>query len=204
MKTPPLIFILFISGVLAGCAGVSELAGIQPRQAPPEFRTKKVGLHVNEKPERFYYYGSAASDASDLMAFHLQQILPFNTQTMLQEMFSAVEISEEGPKIVFKTSDLAGYFDVKIESIRYDYPDPNLSNYRADVQLFVEFKTLDDQVIWNGIFDGHGLGFSNTNYRQSDFGRGASAALEEAFQDAVKEMGDSIAKSRTLQGYFSQ
>lgn len=194
---------LFVMGIiLSSCAAVSDLGLSRPRNIPPEFR-QKVGLYVHDRPEKFFYPGTATLDMSDLMSFHLQQTLPFSSRSALQEIFSEVELSEEGPKIQFKRTDLVGYFEIKIASARYDWPDPNATKYRAEIQLFVEFKTSDERVVWNGIFSGEGIGFSDPNIRLTRFGRDAATALEDAFQDAVYQMQDAVLASTELREHFS-
>lgn len=191
--------------LLGGCAGVSNLGGISKRQDIPLEFHQKVGLYVHPEAERFNYYGSASSDVSDLMSFHLQQILPYNSQTALQEIFSVVELAQpEDPdaKVVFRAPDLAGYFEIKVSNIRYDYPEADRPVYRAEVRLFVEFKTLQHEPIWSQMFEGSGTGFSDTNIRLTEFGRGAASALEDAFQKAVDEMADVIVHSASLREYL--
>ncbi len=196
-----LFALLLIGATIAGCSGVSELVG-KPKNVPPELR-QKVGLYVHDKPERFFYPGTATLDVSDLMSFHLQQTLPFTSQTALQEIFSDVVISDtEGPKIRFKADDLAGFFEITISSIRYDFPDARATRFEADCQLLVEFKTFKDEVIWQQVFQGQGVGYSDPNIRLTKFGRDASSALEDAFQSAVYEMQDAILHSPTLLEYF--
>jgi len=201
MKRRAFSSFVFVSVVLSGCAAVTDLGLNKPRDIPPEYR-QKVGLYVHDKPEKFFYPGTATLDMSDLMSFHLQQTLPFSSQSALQEIFSEVELNEEGPKILFKQTDLVGYFEIKIANARYDWPDPNATKYRAEVQLFVEFKTFGEQVIWNGIFNGEGIGFSDPNIRLTRFGRDAATALEDAFQDAVYQMQDAVLASAELREYF--
>ena len=203
VKVYHMLAIALLIGLLAaGCAAVTKSLGMKRNLVvPPEYR-QKVGLYVHDKPERFYYPGSATLDVSDLMAFHLQQTLPFTAQTAFQEIFSDVTIKEPGPQIQFKTPDLAGYFEIKIVNLRYDYPDPGASNYRAEVSLMVEFKTSEEETIWKSLFQGEGIGFSDPNQRLSEFGRGAASALEEAFQNAVYDMQDAVLKAPVLQQYF--
>jgi hypothetical protein len=193
---------LLLISLIQGCASVSDLGLKSKKNSPPEFH-QKVGLLVHSNPEKFFYPGSARLDVSDLMSFHLQQTLPFTSQTALQEIFSMVEVSEEGAGVRFKNVDLVGYFEIKIVSARYDWPDPNATKYRAEIQLMVEFKTNDDRVIWNDIFTGEGVGFSDPNIRLTRFGREASTALEDAFQNAVYDMQDSILASPSLREYFA-
>lgn len=197
---------LFLAGcLLVGCNTVSGIGKPERRTVSPEFR-RKVGLYVHNHADRISYYGSAATDISDLMAFHLQTTLPNLAQEALQEVFDQVEIGESEekgqPKVTFKTPDLAGYFEISILNIRYDYPDANLSNYRAEVQLQVEFKTLQHQRVWSEVLEGQGVGFSNTNLRLTDFGQGAAAALEDAFHDAIDEMEDVVVKAQGLRNYL--
>lgn len=196
------IFLLLGGGLLTGCAAVSELTSDAPKSVPPEYRQQKVGVYVHEKPERVYYPHSEATDVEDLMVYHLQQILPYSTENVLRQLFGKVEVAEEGPKIEFKAPDLAGYFEIKILSARYDFPDTDAARFLADVQLQVEFKTLNDDVIWSEIFRGEGRGFTNADERLTKFGRGASAALEAAFDDVVYEMQDGILASPPLREYF--
>ena len=200
-----LLFGLALVCLLSGCGTVSEIGKPKRRSVAPEFH-RKAGLYVHDQAERISYYGSAANDISDLMSFHLQTTLPNLAQEALQEIFDQVEIGEsvkgEGSKVLFKTPNLAGYFEISILNIRYDYPEANLSSYRGEVQLLVEFKTLEQQRVWSEVFEGHGLGFSNTNLRLTDFGQGAAAALEDAFQDAIDGMEDAVLKSDTLRNYL--
>jgi len=200
------IFLLLGVCILGGCASVSGMGKPERRTFSPEFR-QKVGLYVHDAPERISYYGSAATDISDLMSYHLQTTLPSLVQEALLELFDQVEIGELGkgpdPKIVFKTPDLAGYFEVSILNVRYDYPEADLSSYRAEVQFAAEFKTPHhDERVWREVFEGTGLGFSSTNLRLTDFGRGSAAALEEAFQNAVDHLEDGVEKSQGLRNYL--
>lgn len=199
------IFCVLAVSLVAGCSTVSGIGKPAHRSVSAEFR-QKVGLYVHDRSERVSYYGSAATDTSDLMAFHLQTTLPNLAQEALQELFDQVEMSESAkearPKITFKTPDLAGYFEISILNIRYDYPDANLSSYRAEVQLLIEFKTLQHREVWSEAVEGHGLGFSKKDLRLTDFGQGSAAALEEAFQEAVDEMEESIVKSQPLRDYL--
>lgn len=189
----------------AGCSSVSDLTGGVSKRSNlgPEYH-QKVGLSVNAKPERISYYGSASSDVSDLMSFHLEQILPFSAQTALQGIFASVEMAEqtEGETVSFKTPDLVGYFSVRVQNIRYDYPEDSRPVYRAEVRLVVEFKTLRHQVIWSKMFQGEGTAYSDTNISLTDFGRGAASALEDAFRSAVNEMEDAVAQSPNLREYL--
>lgn len=198
-----ILSLLICLAFLSGCAAVSDLGLSKPRNVSPEFR-QKVGLYVHDKPEKFFYPGTARLDMSDIMSFHLQQTLPFTSQSALQEIFKGVEPSAEGAEIQFKQTDLVGYFEIKISSARYDWPDPNATKYRAEIQLLVEFKTFEDQVIWNGIFTGTGVGFSDTNIRLTRFGRDAATALEDAFQNAIYQMQDAILGSVPLRSYLSE
>ena len=172
-----------------------------PRTPLPEYR-QKVGLYVDDKVEKFYYFGSASNDASNSMAFHLQQTLPSRIQGVLQGMFESVELCEPGAQITFKTPNLAGFFSVKTLSVRYDYPDPNLTVYRAEVEMFVEFRTFDHQLVWSTEVQGEGTGYNDSNSRLSEFSRGASSALEDAFLKVVDQIEDEIYKSPTLREYF--
>lgn len=199
------VFALFAL-LLGGCAGDSSFfAG--KRSVPPEFR-QKVGLYVHDRAEQVSYYGSAASDVSDITSFHMEQVLPFNTQTALAEIFELVEVSEPtsegaaGPRMAFKNPDLIGYFEVKITNVRYDYPEAGRPHYRAEVKSLVEFKTMQDETVWSATFLGEGTGFSNTNIRLTDFGRGTSSALEDAFQKVVDEIADGAIQSPLLKEYF--
>jgi len=182
---------------------MAELTTVKPKAVSPEYR-QKVGLHVHEKVDRLHYFGSASGDASEHMVFHLQQLLPFNAQSALQEIFEGVEISEPGPTIAFKTPGAVGYFDLRIVSVRYDYPEPDLTNYRAEVQLLVEFKTLQHQVIWSQYFRGQGQSLSDTDARLSDFGRGTAYALEDAFQRVVDDMQDEVLKAPEIREYLRE
>jgi hypothetical protein len=119
-----------------------------------------------------------------------------------QEIFEEVELSEEGGQVKFKSTDLVGYFDIKILSIRYDYPDPDLYNYRAEVELLAEFRTLQHEKIWNELFRGEGVGFSNVNLRLTRFGRESASALEDAYQNGVSDLEDEVFKSEVLREYF--
>lgn len=187
---------------LWGCAGTNQLLeGGKRHDVPPEFR-QKVGVYVHEKAENSNYYGSASADVSDLMTFHLEQVLPYSAQTALQEIFSVTEMAEPGPPIQFKSPDLAGYFEIKTLNIRYDYPETNRTIYRADVSLSVEFKTMQHQTIWSRVFYGEGSGFSDANTGLTDFGKGVSSALEDAFQRAIDDMGDEVVKSPVLREYL--
>lgn len=192
---------IFVVLLLFGCNSLSNLELGTPKNIPPEY-SQKVGLFVHDKPEQFFYPGTATLDVSDFMSFHLQQTLPFTAQTAFQEIFKEVEMKEEGPRIVFKSEDLTGYFEIKILSARYDWPDPQATNFRADVQLQVEFKTLDDEMIWSGIYRGDGVGFSDPNIRLTRFGREGATALEDAFQNAIYEVQDAVLESQTLREYF--
>lgn len=195
------LFVIFLAGlVITGCAGAGAFK--KSRLVPPEFR-QKVGLHVHDKPERFYYPGSASLDVSDLMAFHLQQVLPFTAESAFKELFSNVELTQPGAKVIhFQQPDLAGYFEIKVASMRYDYPDSGASTYRGEAALYVEFKTFRDDVIWRDLFQGEGVGFTDPDVRLTRFGREAASALEEAFQNAVYKMQDAILESQTLRDYF--
>ncbi len=187
---------------LAGCASISSFQQVGKRKdVPPEFR-QRVGVHVQEGIERISYYGSASNDVSDLMVFHLQQILPFNVQTALHGIFENVELAEPGPKAAFKTPGLAGYFDIKISNVRYDYPEANRPVYRAEARLQVEFKTPQNEIIWTRMFEGTGTSYSDASVSITDFGKGASSAVESAFQNAVDEMGDGVLQSEGLREYF--
>ena len=200
MRTQSLTLTLFfvLSSFIAGCSGLSLGA---PRIPPPEYH-QKVGLYVDDKVEKFYTFGSASADASNRMAFHLQQTLPARMQEVLQKMFSTVELVEPGAKITFKTQDIAGVFFVKTLSIRYDYPNPNLTVYRAEVEILAEFKTLEQETVWSKAVQGEGSGYDDPNFRLNDFSKGSSAAVEDAFLKAIDEMEDEIYKSPTLRDYF--
>lgn len=199
------LLLLLAVGLITSCQTVSELGKPERRSVSAEFH-QKVGLYVHEETEQIAYYGSAATDISDLMLYHLQTTLPTLAQEALQEVFDQVEMAEVGkeaePKIAFRTPDLAGYFEIRISKIRYDYPEADLSSYRAEVQLSVEFKTLAHEKVWNDVFEGHGLGFSSADLRLTDFGRGSAAALEEAFQEAVDEVEDGVVKAPGLREYL--
>lgn len=206
MKIKPMspsgIFWILSLLLLAGCAsGLPSLSLDKPRNVPPEYR-QKVGLFVHEEAERFYYPGTTTLDISDLMAFHLQQVLPFSAQGSLKELFTEVEMRTPGPRLEFKSTDLAGYFEIKVTSVRYDYPDPDVANYRGEVELYVEFKTMQNDVVWKGIFKGDGISFSNADRNLTRFGREAGSALEDAFQDAVDRMQDGVLSSQQLRTYL--
>ena len=157
---------------------------------------------MHDTPERFFYPGTTTLDISDLMAFHLQQVLPYTSESAFKEIFQSVELKPAGPKIEFKSPDLAGYFEIKVSDARYDYPDPNATTYRADIELQVEFKTLDHELVWSGIYRGDGVGFSNPNRNLTRFGKEAGSALEDAFQNAVYQMQDGVLQSPRLRQYF--
>ena len=190
--------ISFLSSFFISCSGLPLSS---PRTPPPEYH-QKVGLYVDDKVEKFYSFGSASGDASNRMAFHLQQTLPARMQEVLQKMFSSVEVIEPGAKITFKTPDLAGFFFMKILSIRYDYPDPNLTVYRAEVEMLAEFKTFDQELVWSRVVRGEGSGYDDPNFRLNNFSKGSSAAIEDAFLRTVDDMEDEIYKSPTLREYF--
>lgn len=200
-----LILIALGLGGFMGCATVENLNFGKPKDVPPEYR-QRVGLYVHEKAEQFYTHGSGELDTADLitdhMTFHLQQVLPFNTQSFLQEIFGEVRMKEPGDKVIFKGSPLAGYFEIRIQNARYDYPDPDLARYRAWAELLVEFKTMEHEVVWSKVFEGQGTGFSDANIRLHRFGREASRALEDAFQDALYQIQDEIVKTPLLRAYF--
>ena len=191
--------LLFATGILLnGCGGLPLGT---PRTPPAEYR-QKVGLYVDDKIERFHYFGSASGDASNKMAFHLQQTLPARIQAMLMSMFERVELSEPNAQITFKTPDLAGFFSVRTLTVRYDYPDPNLSVYRAEVEMSVEFRTFEHQPVWSTVVLGEGVGYDDPNFRLSEFSRGASSALEDAYQKAVDDIEDEVYKSQSLKEDF--
>lgn len=196
-----MILVLVLAAFLGGCAGMSNLGLGGVKNVPPEY-AQRVGLYVHDEPQRFFYPGSATLDVSELMTFHLQQTLPFTSQEALKEIFSDVEMKEPGPKIAFKSEDLAGYFEIKVSSARYDHGDTRATRFEAEVQILAEFKTMKDEIIWQGIFSGEGIGFSDKNIRLTRFGREAATALEDAFQNAVFEMQDAILESPTLRNYF--
>ena len=123
-------------------------------------------------------------------------------QGILQQMFEAVELSEPGPEIVFSTPNLAGFFNVKTLSVRYDYPDPNLTVYRAEVEMLVEFRTFEHELVWSTSVRGEGAGYSDNNSKLSEFSQNSAAALEDAFQKAVDEIEAEIYKSPRLREYF--
>lgn len=193
--------IIIIFGLMAGC-GVSGINFGAPRTPPAEYH-QRIGLYVDDKIEKFYRYGSASTDASNSMVFHLQQTLPSRMFEVFHEMFSRVELVEPGAQVKFKTPDLAGFFYVKVLSIRYDYPDPNLTVYRAEVEMLVEFKTFEHDPIWSSVVRGEGVGYSDSNAHISDFSRGASAALEDAYDKAVDDLSDAVYKAPRLRNYFS-
>lgn len=195
-----LFFITFIPWI-SGCQNFRGIPGLEPIQVPSEYR-QKVGLYVHNEPERFYYPGSSGVDISDLMALHMQQVLPFTVEGVLKEIFAEVEHKEPGPKVVFKSQDLVGYFEVKTANLRYDFPDPGAYNYRANVELLAEFKTLDHQPVWGALLEGEGVGFSNRDLQLSPFGREAATAVEEAFQNAVYELRNAVLKAPPLRQYF--
>ena len=195
------MFLILAFCLLAGCSDLSGLVKEKPLNVPPEYH-QKVGLYVHDKPERFFYPGSATLDVSDLMSFHLQQVLPFTAESAFKQIFSNVELKQPGAKIEFKTPDMPGYFEIKIASARYDYPDPGLAQYQAEITLLVEFKTSGDEVVWKGIFEGSGVGYSDPNVRLTQFGREAASALEDAFQNAVYKMQDAVVNSQSLREYF--
>lgn len=188
--------------LIAGCGASGLKLGGTPRTPPPEYAEKKVGLYVDDKIEKFYRYGSASTDASDSMAFHLQQTLPSRMFETFHEMFGKVDLGEPGANVKFKVPDLAGYFFVKVMSVRYDYPDPNLTVYRAEVEMLVEFKNFDQERIWSMAVRGEGAGYSDANAHISDFSRGASAALEDAYDKAIDELSDAVYKAPRLREYF--
>lgn len=198
-----LIFIL-AAGLTAGCSAVSDLG--KPKNIPPEFLVQQVGLYVHDKAEEFYAHGTGELDTadltSDLMGFHLEQVLPYNIQTVLQEVFKEVRMREPGPELRFKGSPLAGYFEVKIRRVRYDYPDADRPRYRAEAELVTEFKTMNHERVWSGSFLGEGAGFEDSNIRLNRFGRDTSRALEDAFQDALYQIQDEVLKAPVLAAYF--
>ncbi len=195
-----LLSVVLVAG-LAGCQSVQSLGIAKPKTIPVEYR-QKVGLYVHDKPERFFYPGSSTTDISDLMAFHMQQVLPFTTEGVLKEIFTGVEQKEPGPQVVFKSQDLVGYFEIKTVNLRYDFPDTGAYNYRADVELLVEFKTLEHEPVWRAIFQGEGVGFSNRDVNLSPFGREAATAVEDAFHNAIDSMQEALLKSPSLRQYF--
>jgi hypothetical protein len=169
---------------------------------PPEYQAK-VGLYCHDKPDKFFYPGTADLDISDLMAYHLQQTLPFSAENALKEIFGYVEVSEPGAQAAkFKTQDLAGYFEIRIVNMRYDQPDDTATHFRADTELLVEFVVPLEGVIWRGLFAGEGVGFNDPNIRLTRFGREGAAALEEAFQNAIYKMQDAVIESAVLRDYF--
>ncbi|MBI4115404.1 MAG: hypothetical protein HY447_02390 [Candidatus Omnitrophica bacterium] len=188
--------------ILTGCGSVSNLNLGKPRNIPPEFQGQKVGVYVHEKAERFHLVSNSTFDVSDLMAYHLENVLPFSTQNALQEIFGLVETKDPGPDVRFRSSDLAGYFEVRIDGARYDFPEANVSNLRAEVQLLVEFKTLQNELVWQQLFEGQGTGYADANQKLTEFGRGSSQALEDAFQDAIDQMQDGILASERLKLHF--
>lgn len=198
------IFAIFVVCLLSGCSSSISGFGLgKSRPILPEYR-QKVGLYVHDQPERFYYPGTTTLDISDLMAFHLQQVLPYTAESAFKGIFQNVELQPAGPnnKIEFKSPDLAGYFEIKVTSARYDYPDPNVSTYRADIELLVEFKTLQHELVWSGAYRGDGVGFSNPDRNLTRFGKEAGSALEDAFQNAVYQMQDGVLNSPRLRQYF--
>lgn len=191
--------------LLAGCASVSLLEPGGPKDVPPEFR-QRVGLYVHEKAEQFYSHGTGELDTADLaadhMAFHLEQVFPVNAQGILQEVFEEVRMKEPGEEMAFSGGPLAGYFEIKIERVRYDYPDTDRPRYRAEVQLLAEFKTMGHEPIWSHVFWGEGSGFEDANIRLNRFARDASAALDAAFSDGLYQIQEGILESPTLRNYF--
>lgn len=187
-------------GILAGC-GASAMRFGTPRTPPPEY-TQKVGLYVDDKIEKFYRYNSASTDASNSMAFHLQQTLPSRMFEVFHEMFGRVELIEPGAQVKVRTADHAGFFYLKVLSVRYDYPDPNLTVYRAEVEMRIEFKTFEHDPIWSTVVRGEGVGYSDTNAHISDFSRSSSAALEDAYARAIDDISDAVYKSPRLRDYF--
>ena len=202
-KKIPLIIIL-AAGLAAGCAAVSDLG--KPKNVPSEFLVQRVGLYVHDKAEEFYAHGTGELDTadltSDLMGFHLEQVLPYNTQTILQEVFKEARMREPGPELRFKGSPLAGYFEVRIRRVRYDYPDTDRPRYRAEAELVAEFKTMNHERVWSGSFLGEGAGFEDSNIRLNRFGRDTSRALEDAFQDALYQIQEEVLKAPVLAAYF--
>lgn len=171
---------------------------------PPEY-AEKVGLFVHEKPESFYYPGTTTLDTSNMMAVHQMQVLPFNCQNVLQQIFREVELNEEdSQEIKFKSQDLAGYFEIKVLKLRYDWPDPGATKFRADVELMADFRKPNGRLVWRETFNGEGIGFTDTNIRLTRFGREATTALEDAFQEVVYAMQDGVKKSQEILMYLRE
>lgn len=202
IKIYHIVFTLVGGAVLAGCAAASDLGFGKLGNVPVEY-AQDVGLFVYDKAESFYYPGTDKLDVSNMMASHLQQVLPFNCQNALSQLFKNVELKERSDAD-FKSKNLAGYFEVKILKMRYDWPDPRATRFRADVELLVTFRTMKDRVVWSESYVGEGVGFSDPNIRLTRFGREASTALEDAFQDAVDSMQDGVLKSEDLRVYLRE
>jgi len=167
----------------------------------PEYMVP-VGLYAHDTPERFYYAGSARLDLPDLLAFQLQQVLPFKAETALRELFADVvleKVREGGGR--FAGKELPGYFEIKVVNLSYDYPDPGARDYRAETEIQAEFKTLAGEVIWGGVFRGSGRGFPDPDIRLTKFGQDSAIAVEESFEDALYEMQDAIRASAVLKNY---
>lgn len=177
--------------------------GLGNKKIIPEYN-QPVGLLVKDEPERFYYAGSAHLDLPDLLAFNLQQVLPFRAQESLREIFGDVVVEKmgKGGEVHFAGKELPGYFEIKVVNLRYDYPDERAPDYRADTEIQAEFKTFAGELIWGGIFRGSGRGFPDPNIRLTEFGRSSAAAVEESYENALYEMQDSIRASAPLKAYF--
>jgi hypothetical protein len=166
----------------------------------PEYHQQAVGLFVHDKPERFHYVGSASLDIPDLIAFNIQQTLPYTAEDLLKGFFSEVVVKKDPSE--FMGSNLAGYFEGKVTDMRYDYPDPGAESFRADATLLFEFKNLAGEVIWKGEFQGPGVGYINPDVRISPFDQASGIAVQEAFDHAVDKAEDAIRNSTTLRDYF--
>lgn len=205
MKNKILPFYLGWVLAMSGCGSMSNLDVGSLPEAPPEFH-QRVGLFVHEKADQFYSHGTGELDTADLvadhMAFHVEKVLPFNLKSSLEEVFSEVRMKEVGQNVIFKGSPLAGYFEVKIDRVRYDYPDPDRPRYRAEVQMSVQFKTVRYELIWNDVIWGEGAGFEDANFHLNQFQRASSAALDNAFQDAVGKIQKTVLKAPALIAYF--
>lgn len=179
------VFLLAVTG----CAGAGGFLNTK-LNTPPEFN-QKILLQV---PDDYTMFQAPRSvyDPGDLQSFHTQHTLPIVIEGSFKEMFGAVQMVEEGPKIEIGEPDVPAVFEVRIMDLSHDIYN-EATSYRAKVKLAVAMKSPGGKIFWQDVFGGNGYVMVNPQF---DIGHtGPGDAILSAMQDAINQMQRAIIAS---------
>ena len=152
------------------------------KEVPREYQ-QKVLLFVSDE---YHMHQAPLSkyDIGDLQSFHTQHTLPITVEGAFKEIFPQAEMFESKQGIDVAAPDVPAIFEVRLVDLANDVYN-EATDYRSELTIAIAMKTPDDEILWEGVFEGSG-------YAKADPQFGTQTGPDEAVVDALRDALDQM------------